>query len=300
MISRKHFPIIGLRLATLGILLLGVCGISRVPSAAIAEPKAENPPIRIGFFTVEKEAKTTREFADRLAKHPGFDVTRLTGETIRSGKLAGIDVVIFPGGSGSAQGKALEAEGREIVRDFVRNGGGYIGICAGAYLASADYDWSLAILDAKVIDRTHWARGWGDVDLKTTSAGCSILGLKPNRDRVHYHQGPLLAPAARAEIPDFTPLAIYEGEIAKNGAPKGVMPGTTAMASSEFGKGRVIAISPHPERSPGMEQVIPQAIGWVLRRPVPAPGRLEPAKQPESKPTSDAPKVSKPAETKPK
>ncbi|MFM9148181.1 MAG: BPL-N domain-containing protein [Verrucomicrobiota bacterium] len=39
---------------------------------------------------------------------------------------------MFTGGSGSAEAEGLGVAGREEVRKFVREGGGYVGICAGA------------------------------------------------------------------------------------------------------------------------------------------------------------------------
>ena len=48
-------------------------------------------------------------------------------------------------------------DGRRAILDFIKNGGGYVGICAGVYLASSHYSWSLGILNAKVVDGEHWA-----------------------------------------------------------------------------------------------------------------------------------------------
>jgi beta-aspartyl-peptidase (threonine type) len=72
-----------------------------------------------------------------------------------------------------------------------------------------------------------------------------------------------LAPANRPDIPDYKPLALYETEIAKKGAPSGVMKGTTAFASGEFGKGRVFCFSPHPEKTKGLEPFLGHAIAWA-------------------------------------
>jgi glutamine amidotransferase-like uncharacterized protein len=153
------------------------------------------------------------------------------------------------------------------VRTFVRGGGGYIGICAGAYLASCDYPWSLNILDAKVLDKAHWARGDGDVDVSLTPAGKSLLGVKEDRRTIVYFQGPLLAPAGNPDIPDYEPLALYETEIAKKGAPTGVMIGTTAAASGKFGSGKVLCFSPHPEKREDTRSLLHRAIRWVAAGP---------------------------------
>lgn len=49
----------------------------------------------------------------------------------------------------------------------------------------------------------------------------------------------------------------------QNGAPTGVMIGTTAIALGEFGKGRVICFSPHPEKTPNLESTLLQGIYWA-------------------------------------
>jgi hypothetical protein len=38
---------------------------------------------------------------------------------------------------------------------------------------------------------------------------------------------------------------------------------TPAIIASEFGKGRVIAISPHPEDTAGLESLVERAAAWV-------------------------------------
>ena len=61
-----------------------------------------------------------------------------TGAMIRDGylKSSNIDVVVFPGGSSKKQSRILSGVGQRKLMEFVRDGGGFVGICAGAYLAS--------------------------------------------------------------------------------------------------------------------------------------------------------------------
>ncbi len=200
-----------------------------------------------------------------LPRAHGFTTERVKAADIRAGALDRFDVLIQPGGSGSAQAKALEPEGRDKIRKFVEGGGGYLGICAGSYLASADYEWSLGLLDAKVLDRKHWARGKGDVEMRLESSGQEFLDEKRPVVTVRYAQGPLLAPAGKAEIPDYEQLAVFETEIAKNGAPPGIMKGTTAAARSTFGQGRVFCFSPHPEQTDGLDHYIEAAVRWAAQ-----------------------------------
>ena len=119
------------------------------------------------------------------------------------------------------------------------------------------------MLDAKVLDRKHWNRGNGDVQIRLSPAGRELLDVPNDSVKIVYWQGPLLAPAGNDEIPDFEPLATYETEIAKNGAPPGVMVGTVAAARGTFGDGRVLCFSPHPEKTEGLDKFITRAVRWV-------------------------------------
>lgn len=191
-------------------------------------------------------------------------VRHLDAEDIRAGRLSRFDLVVHPGGSGSKQGRALGEEGRRLEREFVREGGAFLGVCAGAYLAAANYDWSLAVIDAEVIDRAHWRRGRGDIPIEATRRGREWLGAPKDPFELRYINGPILAPAERPEIPDYVTLLIFRGEVAENGAPSGVMPGTPAAVVGTFGEGQAMAVSPHPERTPGRGAMLRSAVSWLV------------------------------------
>jgi hypothetical protein len=238
-------------------------------SAGGDEPKGPSPtPLRVAIYADKGGNDAGPTNCERcLPKVSGFATRRITAEEIQDGLLEDFDVLIQPGGSGSKQAAELGETGREKIRAFVKNGGGYVGICAGAYLASADYDWSLGLLDAKVVDRKHWARGYGEVQLRAGGPEAKkFLGIDSDLLPIYYHQGPLLAPAGKDEIPDYEPIATFETEIAKNGAPEGVMKGTTAVARAPFGQGRVFCYSPHPERTKGLDRLIEQAVRWAAAK----------------------------------
>jgi len=249
------------------VVALALLSLVRLSTAEDASPEKVSKSIRVAVYHDTGVSEKVAGLIELLKTHAELQVTKVNGNDVRTGKLQDIDVVLFPGGSGSGEAKSLEEAGRNEVRSFVDRGGGYLGICAGAYLASADYDWSLHILDATVLDRAHWARGSGDVEVSLTTTGQKLLGANSDRQTILYWQGPLLAPAGKSEIPDYETLGTFATEIAKNGAPKGVMPGPTAIARGTFGTGRVFCFSPHPERSePAVQGHVLKAIQWAAGR----------------------------------
>jgi glutamine amidotransferase-like uncharacterized protein len=235
--------------------------VSQIVQAA----ENEKPrPIRVAIYA--GDGVTPSDPAQVKASLPaskGFEVTTVNTKDIREGRLEEFDVIIHPGGSGKGQAKGLGEDGCERVRRFVKRGGGYVGICAGAYLASVEYPWSLKLLDARVVDDEHWARGTGQVKLRIPADGQAALGLCHASTTIHYENGPLLGPANRDDIPDFESLATYETEIRKNDAPEGVMIGTTAIARGRFGQGRVVCFSPHPEKTRSCESFVSEAVRWA-------------------------------------
>jgi hypothetical protein len=235
---------------------------------AAATARAESPPLRVALYSGPGAFGDGVPALEKAFTAPAdLRLKRVSPGEIRRGALEGFDVLIQPGGMGKAQSEELGEEGRAAVRSFVAGGGGYVGVCAGAYLASCSYPWSLDLLNAEVVDRPHWERGRATLPLELTAAGRDVLG-SPARVEVKYHNGPVLVPAGKADLPSFQALAFYRGEVtARNGRP-GLMVGAPAVVVGEFGKGRVVGISPHPEQTAGLEGWVPRAARWAARRSV--------------------------------
>jgi cob(I)alamin adenosyltransferase len=80
---------------------------------------------------------------DALIKQ-GIAVTLLRSTDIASGALMKVDVLFVPGGWASNKKKSLGSVGIEAIKNFVSDGGTYIGICGGAGFATTD---GLGLLD---------------------------------------------------------------------------------------------------------------------------------------------------------
>lgn len=229
-------------------LLVQLLGVEHGPQVLVGT-RADGAGINVALYaSAGVSGQGPKRLELLLTTETGFHLRQVCASDIRDGSLAQFDTVIFPGGSGSGQARALGPTGRSSVTDFVEGGGGYLGICAGAYLAANNYEWSLGILDANVIDRAHWKRGTGDVALEWTS------GQQPGP--IKYANGPLYARGDDPLLPDFEILATYRGEINKNDAPVGVMMDSPAIVVGTFGGGTVVCSSPHPEQTQGLEPVL--------------------------------------------
>ena len=175
---------------------------------------------------------------------------------------------MFAGGSGSKQAAAIGEKGVANVRQFVRDGGGYLGICAGAYLACSGYDWSLGLINAKTRSR-QWQRGGGAVALELSEAGQDIFGKVEGHFPVRYNNGPIIEPFGSPDLPAYQTIATFRDELAENGTPTGLMVNTPAAVSAVYGRGRVIAISPHFEGTTNMENFLPRGLVWLGEKTAP-------------------------------
>lgn len=259
-VSKKLY----LRWTAIALILL-VCTFATGNLVIAEEPSVPKTLTKIAVFDDNSVSRSRTKLLESLARNPEFAVTKVTAEEIRASELPKFQLLIVPGGSSSYQGNVLGADGREKVKEFVKSGGGYVGICAGAYLATCDYKWSLHILNAKVVDKEHWARGIADLNVALPDAGKNLLVQSQSRVNLRYHQGPLLAPANNDNLPPYVELATFAGEVAKNGAPEGVMIGKSAIVAADFGKGRVLCFSPHPELSDGQDDLLYAGIGWAAK-----------------------------------
>ena len=243
-----------------GLILLVVLAIQFITLQPVL---AQDYPIKVAIYDDEGTGPSKLNVSATLSDTTLFDVTWVMGADIRAGILQNFDVLIHPGGSGSGQGGSLEEAGRDSVRAFIARGGGCLGICAGAYLVTSHYTWSLDVLNAKVIDTAHWNRGGGQADILFSDWGQDFFGFVQDTVMIEYRQGPLMAPANLETLPGYIEVGTFQTEFTENGAPSGVMIGTSAFAFSRYQDGRVVAFSPHPEITTGREYMIPDAVQWV-------------------------------------
>jgi putative intracellular protease/amidase len=204
---------------------------------------------------------TVGEIRNIVARDPGLDLALLTPDEIRAGNLELFDVLIVPGGSSSEQGASLGRDGRQAVRDFVDAGGGYVGICAGANLATTTYDWSLKLVNARTLTGARYVvghgmqkasfRGWGQVQVELTNDGRRLFGDAPADVTMDYTGGPIVLPANEYPLQDYICLGYFRSEVWRYAFQKGTMVHSPAIVAARFGQGRIILFSTHPDTPKG-------------------------------------------------
>ena len=121
-------------------LTLSLCAQFCVLSADEQQTSVSPKTARIAIYDhSDGSANGPKNLMQFLTAEAGFECKRVTPKEIQEGVLRDFDTLIMPGGSGSLQSSKLGEQCLKHVQEFVRDGGGYVGICAGSYLATTHY-----------------------------------------------------------------------------------------------------------------------------------------------------------------
>ena len=257
----------------LGLILLpwlAVMALEGEREATGKTPSVEEA-IRVGVYKGDgaSPACVTETF-ESLRMDPHI-IPSLIGPTeIYTGALDALEVIVFPGGSGSRQNLSLGSGSHDRIRSFViEEGKGIVGICAGAYLLSDSKGYPcLRLIGAGTMDREHDKRGSAVCRVSFTPEGLEIFPEMKAHEYgyIQYHDGPVLVPPADGDI-RYSKLAVNESDVHHTGdAPSGMTPGKAFLLCEEVGKGRVFACAGHPESTVGMRWMVPRMVRWVARR----------------------------------
>jgi glutamine amidotransferase-like uncharacterized protein len=191
--------------------------------------------------------------------------------------LQGLKVIIVPGGYAYYEEMGAGRAGTDAIREFVRNGGTYLGICAGAYLASAEVLWeneryiyNLRLFNGSAEDSISGVPDWprtGSVKLAVAEEG-KLFGLAPFAGRPIYYQGG----CCFRHCGDAAVLARYPDK-------------SPAVIARKFGSGRVILTGVHFERPASSQnlwaappedagELLLALVGLKMHPPAREPGRL--------------------------
>ena len=179
------------------------------------------------------------------------------GADVCGGRLDDFEVLVVPGGHAGVQRRTLGAAGRARLVRWVRGGGTYVGICAGAFLGTSTPPWGLGLLAVEALDVEHWRRGTGEVPVRPSPLAVRELGLQAEGFRVRYANGPLLRGSGAEDV-----LLRFAGDLPGCAPPARSPRGAAAWLEGRAGAGRVALLSPHLEATAGHESLL----GLALRR----------------------------------
>lgn len=197
---------------------------------------------------------------------------------IQEGALDHADLILMPGGYSVTESKMLGETGRAKVKEFVRNGGGWIGTCAGCFLISESSDSHPDMLNL-IPFTSRGGIGKADMMITFNSDAEEMLGIKAgSRHRIKYSGGPVLIPSKPVDGADIKMIAAYDSDInLYSNRTRETMAGKGAMVAGTYGKGRIYASAVHPEVDiddhyvlrAGFRYVSGRDVDWELPRKKP-------------------------------
>ena len=204
-------------------------------------------PLRAGVFVgVGSMGLSSTELIRYVARSPELDISFVDGEDMRNGALNSLDLLVMPGGmSGTIVGD-IGPKGVENFREFVRNGGSYVGMCAGNVILLED-EYRVAYGFGMVPYSRYGSAGDAMTSMTLTDEGAKALGMGKGTFDVWYSGGPIMfrrhdeVPGAKIET-----WGVYASNITNEGW-GAHMVGNVSCIGGTYGKGRIAATACHPE-----------------------------------------------------
>jgi putative intracellular protease/amidase len=239
-------------------------------AAASSAAYGQEAPIRAGVYMGDGASMAcVVETFEALRMDPAIVPSLVSPTDIYTGTFEDLDVLVFPGGSGSKENLSMGSGSHALVREFVmEKGKGVVGICAGGYLVSDSKGYPcLRLIGADTVDREHDKRGSAVCRVSFTEKGLEIFPEMKGHEfgYIQYHDGPLFVPAGGGEYRDCDELAVNMSDVHQTG-PAGMTPGKSFLLCQETAKGRVFASAGHPESTVGMRWMVPRMVRWAARR----------------------------------
>ncbi len=253
---------------------LGIVAVAVMTAAAslhgFAAPAGQSgKPLRMAVF-VGKGACGAGVFhwVRLLASIEDAECVPVDGELVRGGVLDKADVLVVPGGWSVVEAKTLGKEGGEKLRAFVKNGGSYVGTCAGCSLLmepSKGHPGMLHMIPFK------FGRSSSHIDMPVmfNRRAEELCGIKRGETKVRYSMGPVPLPSVPVPESDVEVVGYYNGNIKppKNST-RPSMAGQACAIAGTYGKGRLFVFAVHPEYDVNDHWLLQRAFHFVTGRDV--------------------------------
>lgn len=168
----------------------------------------------------------------------GYQVSETNANMVLGSSLENYDLIAFPGGSPETYALTLGTAGLQKIRDYIENGGGYIGVCGGAMLACENAIWHgspmeleyLGIFDGDANGPANAGTPgyWTMEEFSLVMEHPACIG-QPDSMWILFNNNPYFLP----DKASYKILKYHDS-------------GQCAMAGSAYGEGRVVVIGPMP------------------------------------------------------
>lgn len=169
-------------------------------------------------------------------------------------------LLVFPGGADLGYCRSLNGEGNRRIEQYVRRGGAYLGLCAGAYYGSSRCEFEVGNGKLEVIGPRelsffpgtcrgcafkgfvyHSEAGAKAVELKVIKEAFKT-GILPQTFRSYYNGGGIFVDAGKYADKGVEILATYADQTDVEGGDR-----PAAVVYCKVGEGGALLTGPHPE-----------------------------------------------------
>ncbi len=217
--------------------------VSLSSSCGKEKSTAPREEINVALYSGRGADADCKTAAQKMFEWMGYKVKRISPHQINTGSLNEFDLICFPGGDMYYYSLDISSTGKLKIRQFISGGGGYIGICGGAYFAAEKVYWRGVQLNMTPlslfrgtatgpINQIYAYPDYGMTQLDIVTMDHPITSGEDASMSVLYYWGPYLSPNAEFEFD-----VICDYHVTKN----------HAMVAFEYGQGRIFLTGAHPE-----------------------------------------------------
>lgn len=251
------------------IRLLPAAGLAAAEAAAPATAPAQPALVRVALLTSpgtsERSWSNTKAVLECFAKQ--VEVTLVQNASRALITRRHFDVLFVPGGVAQRIARWYRANGDDLkatTRRFLKSGGGYVGVCAGAHLASQP---AFAVSPFQPATSMLGFGVASGVELLWDAASAQppkSVRLSPQAE-LFYANGPIYRPLADEEAEPLPPFIRHPGVLLRFApgprarlalrspnkdrahSARRSFAGLSLLVTNEFDAGRVVLSSTHPE-----------------------------------------------------
>jgi glutamine amidotransferase-like uncharacterized protein len=179
---------------------------------------------RIALFLHQPKCSVQSGNGIIKALEPHYNFKIFTKHELEEDFFNDVDMIAFPGGIGDSDSyESLMKQNKQVITNFIQNGGAYLGICMGAYWAGSHY---FNILDS--VDAVQYITR-PDTDTRRPHAKALTVNWQGEPEKMFFYDGCALVGDQRK----FETIATYA-----NGDPMAII------------QNRIGLIGCHPESEP--------------------------------------------------
>jgi len=153
---------------------------------------------------------STNGIIEALSPHYRFKI--FTKHEVEDTFFDDVDIVAFPGGLGDSDNfDTVLVKHANIIRNFVRNGGRYLGICLGAYWAD-QYYFDILKPDNRVVQYIRRP----NTDTKRPHAKGVLVNWQGQQERMYFYDGCAITGDNMDVVATYSngdPMAVIQGKI---------------------------------------------------------------------------------------